>query len=311
MKKCLFSILVIFLLAGCSDKVEEELDTDIIFKEEIVSVSEIGNARGKVLADEILVEEIDEIFNGIFDLAIFESSTVEYGEITQGAGSNGEGKKVFCCKLPVNVKFIGTEKSVEKFVEYFKEIDNVVSFGEFNIESLEDDKYEVTTLVNFLGKATGGSLSTGKKQYAIKKNEVQVQEEEDIVLRDFDVSMIIRPNNSDSASISFGVTEEKDYRIYNDGNEKKDVNITFSNEGSKYYCEYSFGKDSTTKAEIKPSKNILFDILSCEVENSDDKVAVDLYIFNNSNKKVSLDIYDDKDGRVNISEKVGSVEVKK
>lgn len=311
MKKAFVGILMISLLTGCGERTKEETNTNIIFKEELAMVSEIGELKGKKLADEILIEDVNEIFKGIFDLAIFESSTVEYGEVLQGAGPDGNGGRVFCCKLPAIVKFTGSEESVEKFVEYFEELDNLVSFGEFNVECLEDGKYKVTTLINFLGKATGGSLSSGKKEYTIKKNEKEVKKEEDITLREFDISMVIRPSNSDASAISLGVVSDKDYRIYSDENMKKDVNVTFSNVDNKYYCEYNIGDGLVTKAEIKPSGNILFDILSCEVVKNDDEIATDLHIINNSNKKVSICTYDDDDKRINVVEKVGNVEVKK
>lgn len=310
MKKVLIAGLAVLLLSGCGNKTEKEENTDNIFKDELVLVSEIGDETGRVLADEILVEDVEEVFNGIFDLAIFESHSEEYGEVTQGAGSDGNGGRVFCCKLPVDVKFTGSEASVERFVEYFEEIDNVVSFGDFNVEKIEDEKYEVNTVINFLGKAAGGNLTSDTKNYTVKKNAVEVKEEDKVSLRDFDVSMLIRPSNSDSSAISLGVMSDKDYRIYSDDNEKHDIKVTFSNEGSKYYCKCAIGDNTTSNVVIQPDSKILFDILSCEVIEADDIISADVHIINNSNKKVSVVIHDDEDGRVKVVEKVGSVEVK-
>jgi len=311
MKKFLIGAVVVLLLSGCSNNnSQEKTSTSAIFKEEMTAVSKIGDLTGKKLSDELLIEDVKEVFNGIFDLAIFESHAEEYGEVTQGAGSNGEGKKVFCCKLPVNVTFVGTKASVKRFVEYFEEIENVVSFGDFKVKAIDEDKFEVNTIVNFLGKSTGGTLSPTKKEYTIRKNEVEVKEDDEFKLRDFDVSMIIRPSNSDSSAISLGVVEDKDYRIYSDENTKKDVTVTFSNEGGKYYSECSIGEIKSEKAQIKPNGNILFDILSCDIVEMDDEISVDLHIINNSNKKVSVITYND-DGRVNVVEKSGSIEVKK
>lgn len=310
MKKVLIAGLAVLLLSGCGNKTEKEENTDNIFKDELVLVSEIGDETGRVLADEILVEDVEEVFNGIFDLAIFESHSEEYGEVTQGAGSDGNGGRVFCCKLPVDVKFTGSEASVERFVEYFEEIDNVVSFGDFKVEKIEDEKYEVNTVINFLGKAAGGNLTSDTKNYTVKKNAVEVKEEDKVSLRDFDVSMLIRPSNSDSSAISLGVMSDKDYRIYSDDNEKHDIKVTFSNEGSKYYCKCAIGDNTTSNVVIQPDSKILFDILSCEVIEADDIISADVHIINNSNKKVSVVIHDDEDGRVKVVEKVGSVEVK-
>jgi len=311
MKKVLILALMVLVLTGCTDSSTKKESTSAIFKNEILAVSKIADAKNKELSNEILIEEIDEIFNGIFDLAIFESNSVEYGEITQGAGSDGKGGKVFCCKLPADVKFTGTKDSVKRFVEYFEEIDRVISFGDFKINELEDNKYEVTTTISFLGKATGGTVSKGKTGFSVKRNEVEVEQEEEIVLRNFDISMIIRPSNSDSSAIALGVMGDKDYRIYSAENKKKDIDVVFGNDGNKVFCEYSIDGEEKEKAYITPKGNILFDILSCDIIESDDEIKADVHIFNNTSKKVSVAIFDDKDSRVKIVEKVGSVEVKK
>ena len=133
---------------------------------------------------------------------------------------------------------------------------------------------------------------------------------QDIVLRDFDISMTVRPSNSDSASITLGVVDKADNRVYNDENAKKEVLVKFYNDGKKYYSEYRIGEDKLTTAQITPNGNILFDILSCEVIENGDNIAVDMKIVNNSDKKVSAKVYNDKDRRVSI-ETEGSVEVKR
>jgi len=311
MKKELIAVMFTFLLAGCGDINNKEISTNIIFKEELAIISKLEEEKGKFLANEILVEEINNIFNDIFKSEIFENTSIEYGEITQGAGSDGNGGRVFCCKLPVEVKFTGNEEAIKRFVDYFHEIDRVISFGEFEIIPLENNKYEVNTVINFLGKETGESLSKGEKKYTIQKNEVEVKEETETTLRDFDASMIIRPSNSDSAAISLGVVSDVDYRVYSDSNSKQDVSITFSNEGNKCFCEYRIGNGESKRTSINPKGKILFDVLSCDINKEDDDIKVDLHVINNSNKKVSVAVYDDDDGRVNIIEKVGNIEVKK
>lgn len=312
MKKGLIGVFVIFLLVGCgNNSTQEKPKVDVVFREELVAISKIGEEQGRKLPEQLILEEIKETFNGIFSLAIFESHSEEYGEIVQGAGSDGNGGKVFCCKLPVDVNFVGTEASVERFVEYFEEVEDVVSFGDFKVEALEDEKYKVNTIISFLGKDVGESLTSGKREFAIKKNEIDIKEEEEVSLRNFDVSMIIRPSNSDSVAISLGVINDKDYRVYSDENIIQDIRVTFSNIGSNYYCEYSIGDGDPIKVQIKPNRDILFDILSCDIVELDDKIGAALYISNNSNKKVSVNVYEDKDNRINIIKTVGNIEVKK
>lgn len=310
MKKIFTLILVTLLLSGCVKEPKEKISTNSIFKKELETISKIEDAKGKILVDTLLIENVQEVFDGIFDLAIFESSNVVYGEVTQGAGSDGNGGKVFCCKLPVEVNFVGTKESVERFVRYFSELDNVISFCNFKVEALDNQRYEVTTLINFLGKSTEEKIAENKKQYSVQKNTIEVEEVEDTALRSFDISMVIRPSNSDSSAISLGVVSDKDYRIYSDKNENQSVKVVFYREGKGYYCEYSIGDEKIKKSEISPDGDILFDILSCELVEADDEIMTDLHIINNSDKKVSIIIYEDEDERVKIVEKVGNVEVK-
>ncbi len=314
MKKLLIITLCIFLLSGCVEqKDNKEKNPNVIFKNELVMISDIGEARNKVLNNEIVEENVKNILDDIFSFAIFESSNVDIGEITEGTGPDGKGGRIFCCKLPVKLSFIGTEASIRKFVTYFDELDNVVSFSDFQIESLEEEgKYKVETIINFFGKTKSEAVAESKKAgYTIKKNQAEIKEEDEIVLRNFDISMVIRPSNSDASAISLGVESDQDYRIFDNDNSKKDVIVEFSNNGGKYYSKYSIDGENETTVNLKPNGDILFDIISCEVIEEDDDIRTDLHVINNSNKKVSLAIFGDKDKRVNIVEKTGSVEVKK
>ena len=236
---------------------------------------------------------------------------MEYGEISQGAGSDGNGGRIFCCKLPVKVNFIGTEYSVERFVRYFNDLNNAISFVEFNVEELDIGKYEVDALINFLGKSTGEKIVNNQKQYTVQRNTIEIEEASDTNLRAFDISMIIRPSNSDSSAISLGVVSDRDYRIYSDKNEKQKIKVIFSKEANEYYCEYSIGEEKIKKTKISPKGDIIFDILSCELVEIEDKIFTDLYIENNSDKKLSIAIYEDRDERVKVVEKIGNIEVKK
>ncbi len=310
MKKFLVCICTGLLLVGCGNKVDENKSVNVTFKDELAVVSDISEKKGRHLVDELLIGDIDKIFEDIFSYAVFESTSVEYGELMQGAGNDGNGGRIFCCKLPVNVRFTGTEDSIKKFVEYFDELESVISFGDFKITPIEDEKYEVLTTISFLGKDAGGNLNNGKNEYTIKKNQVEKDVVEDTTLRNFDISMILRPSNSDSAAISLGVVNEKDSRVYSDENLRQKVKVTFGNSGNSYYAEYSIGDEESIKATIKPKDKILFDILSCSVVESDDSIAVDLSIVNNSNKKVSVFTYEDNNKRINFVDKVGSIEVK-
>ena len=314
MRKLLIIIFCIGLFSGCGEvKESKEKNTNLIFKNELSMVSSIGEAKNKVLEEEIIEEDVKAFLDNIFSSTIFESSDIKLGGVVEGTGPDGKGGRIFCCKLPAEVSFIGTEESIKKFVKYFSELENVVSFGNFNIETLEEDeKYKVEAIINFFAKTKSETVGESKNTgYTIKMNQVEFKEEEEIVLRDFDISMVVRPSNSDASAISLGVESDKDYRIFDNDNSKKDIVVEFSNDGGKYYSKYSIDGEDETTTSLKPNGNILFDIISCDIIEKDDDIKVDLHVINNSNKKVSLAIYGDKDKRVNIVEKVGSIEVKK
>lgn len=314
MKKLLIITFCVVLLTGCMEKKDnKEENPNIIFKDELAMVSDIGQAKNKVLDNEIVEEDVRAILDSVFSFAIFESSNIDLGEVTEGTGPDGKGGRIFCCKLPAKVSFIGTEASVRKFVTYFNELENVVSFGNFQIDSLEEEgKYKVETIINFFGKTRTESVVQSKNSgYTIKKNQVDIKEEEEITLRNFDISMVIRPSNSDASAISLGVESDKNYRIFDNDNSKKNVTVEFFNDGGKYYSKYSIDGENETTATLKPNGNILFDIVSCEIIEQDDEIKTDLHVINNSNKKVSIAIFGDKDNRVNIVEKSGNIEVKK
>lgn len=313
MRKLLIIIFCVILFSGCYEvKESKEKNTNLIFKNELAMVSSIGEAKGKVLNEEIVMEDVENILDGIFSFAIFENSNIRVGEVVEGTGPDGKGGRIFCCKLPVELNFVGTEDSIKKFVKYFDELENVVSFGDFEIEPVEEEKYKVEAIINFFGKTRAESLASNNKvEYTIKKNQVDVREEEDIILRDFDISMVIRPSNSDASAVSLGVESTQNSRIFDNDNSKKDVVVEFFNDGGKYYAKYSIDGENETTASLKPNGNILFDIVSCEIIEKDDDIKADLHVINNSNKKVSIAIYGDKDKRVDIVEKTGSIEVKK
>lgn len=312
MKRILAIFFIIFCLTGCSsynNEKKESNNPDKVFEEELKMLSSINELPNKKLADEVTKENVEGILDELFQFAVFEENSSEYGEVIQGIGSDGNGGRIYCCKLPVNITFLGDGSTIDKFVRYFYDLENVVSIGNFNIEMLQEGKVKVETVVNFLGKSASASLTSNKKEYSIKHNAVDVEMVSDIVLRDFDISMTLRPSNSDSAAITLGVVEKQDYRVYNDENAKKEVTVNFYKEGKRYYCSYKIGDDSFTKAEINPKGNILFDILSCDLVEEDDEIGVDVKISNESDKKVSTIIYNDNDKRVNIAKTSGNIEV--
>ena len=310
MRKISIFLFAILFLAGCASSAKEATNPNVIFKEELETIALVNDMQDKILIEELKKEDAEELLDELFQFAVFEDSIIEYGDIIEGIGSDGKGGRTFCSKLPVDITFVGGEGAIKKFAKYFTELDNVVSIGNFDIEVLSEDKYKVNTVVSFMGKGSTSTLSKRAKEYSIKQNKIEIDEVEEIVLRDFDISMTVRPSNSDSASITLGVVDKVDNRVYSDENSKKEVFVRFYNDGKKYYSEYKIGEDKLITAQINPNGNILFDILSCEIVENGDNILVDMKVVNNSDKKVSVKVFNDKDKRVGLVTE-GNIEVKR
>lgn len=306
MKRILFLVIVLTVLTGCS-KEEKRLTPDEIFKETISFAYDIENKGGKIILKDISQEKVSEIINTKLQEMDLNEVSISFGTTNQGIGPDGNGNRVICYKLPTTFNFKGDKAKIEKFVNALSEINSQISINKFDIAEFEDE-YSVSCVVSFLGEMNSVGFSGAKGGISLEKNSKE-QETKQFSLRDFDLNLTIRPTNSDAASITIGTTDA-DTCIYSDNNRNENITINFTKEGLSYYAEYSFGDSGESKkVSIKPKGDILFDILSCDKVLDEDEIKANININNTTGKKASVIVYKDKDGRVNISDKTGSVEV--
>lgn len=307
MKKFFLPALVALLLVGCSNNTNEPVNPDTVFKEEIAKVLAIETTSHKNLINDISNEMIADIVNDIMSNEYLGSLYASYGAESQGIGSDANGNKVFCYKLPVEFDLDGGEKEVKEFAHELEEVPVKIAVSRFDVSN-KDDKFHVNAVVNFLGDIESTSISSNSSSPVnFKKNTVEVNEDKGISLRDFDVNLTIRPSNSDSSSIALGVKNSSKC-LYSDDNAKHDIIVNFSKQSGKFYAEYSINGGKSITESFSSSGDIKFDILSCDRVLNDDYITVDLTINNDSGKKVSVVIYDD-DNRVNVVSKSGNVTI--
>lgn len=306
MRKIILSALVAFMLVGCSNTKPEEINPNKIFSEDINRALNIENTSKKVLMSDMSNDEIVNIVTDMMNNEHLRKLSVNYGSESEGIGTNDKGEKIFCHKIPVTFSLDGGESSVHEFVEELDAIPSKIAVSKFDIIN-KDEEFHVDAIVNFLGNMDSTSISSSKSSN-VKKNAINVDEEEKVVLRDFDFNLTIRPSNSDSSAVMLGVKNSRNC-LYSDDNIDHDVVVNFSSKNGKVYAEYSIdGEDSRTES-FTPNGEIKFDILSCERVLNDDYIDVNLTINNSSDKKVSVVIYDDEDSRVKVKSKSDNVDV--
>lgn len=294
-------ILVCIVLTGCTQE-EKELTVDEIFKEDLRIAYEISSEEGKKILEDISVEKVKDIMKDI-------DANITYKEITQGIANDENNVKTACVKLPVDIKLIGNEEEIKGFITDIHEMDNRISVGDINISKV-DEEYEIDLTVNFFGKMKAENLKVGNSSVSSNVQVVEGKKDEanEVTLRDFNVFMILRPSNSDAASVTLEFKNNESVIMY-DNNEIENISIDISKEEGKYFCLVK-SDEINEKIEIKNVGNkIVMDILSCEKKEKTDMVGVNLEVNNLSGKKADIVIYEDSDKRVNIKTS-GDVEVK-
>lgn len=308
MRRFVLPALVALLLVGCSNNTNEPINPDTVFKDEISKVLALENTSRKSLIEDMNSDMIVDIVNDIMSNEHLGNLYASYGIESQGIGSDSNGNKVFCYKFPVEFDLDGGEQEVKAFANELEEIPVKINVSRFDVTN-KDDEFHVNAIVNFLGDMDSMSLSDNSSSpINFKKNTVEVEEEKELVLRDFDINLTIRPSNSDSSAIAIGV-KNSNKCLYSDENSKHDIIVNFSKKNDKFYAEYSINGGSSMTESFKTTGDIKFDILSCDRLLDDDNIGVNLTINNNSGKKVSTIIYDDGDKRVKVVGKSGNVTV--
>jgi len=295
---------LIFLLAGCGETIPKDKANDKV--EELTEQAFLLNENKNPFMQELSVETVEGI---VFQMKEQNDSlmnvTETYGTINEGLTDDGTGKRVLCYKLPITFSFSGNESVVNDFFTFFRGVDSKFVVNEFEVEELESD-YSVECIISFIGQSVSKDSNVKSNALTMVKNNGVVKEEEEVVLRDSEVNLTVRPSNSDAAAVA--LSTETGNAVYCDENKEISVKTTFYKEGNSYYCKYSVGEETQTD-KITIADVIKFDILSCKRKIDEDKISVNLVIENQLSKKVDVVVYKDSDKRVKIT-KSGSVEVK-
>ena len=306
MKNCLFifTVISVLFLTGCGVNNVEQRDNNVNELTELAfSLNELENP----FMEDISEENVEQ---AIFDMKLQNDKLVgineTYGKVHEGLIDSGDGKKVTCYKLPVTFSFNGNKALMTDFINSLKAATTKVMMSRFDLEG-ENDAYSLNCVVNFIGSSSKTGYSGRSQSFSMVKSETPVEDDDEIVLRDSEINLTIRPSNSDGAAVT--VSSELKNSVYSDENKEINVNTTFYKEGNGYYCKYTVENQVQTD-KITVGNDIKFDILSCKKVLDDDAISVNLVIDNQTSKKVSVVVYNDPDERVKVSQS-RSVEVSK
>lgn len=295
--------LFVFLLAGCGVKDESELVKEKITEltNQAFSLNDAGKEFIPNLSQELVKDLIYQVKS---ENSVLSGMTESYDAISEGLTDGEFGKKVLCYKLPVTFRFNGDEENVKTFLSCLSGLDSKIVMNKFEIDEAENG-FDVECLVCFIGESTVSGVGGSSNALSLVKKDKSVKEEEEIVLRNFDVNLTVRPSNSDAASVV--LSTEAGNSLKSDENAVIGVTARFYKENGQFYCKYSVGDDKQTD-KITVGSDVKFDILSCKKKLDTDAISVNLSIQNDLSVPVSVIIYNDYDNRVNIT-KNGSVEV--
>lgn len=297
------AVVFTFLLAGCAVVEPKETVSDRVV--ELTEQAFLLNNEVKDFMPNLSREAVEDL---VYQMENENSNLIgidtAYDSITEGLTDDAAGKKVICYKLPVTFSFTGNERTIEDFLKWLNSVNSKVVMNKFELSELETD-YDVKCLVCFIGESAISGIGSNSNAVSLIKKDKTVKEEEEIVLRDFDVNLTVRPSNSDAASVT--VATENGNALRSDENSTIKAVAKFYKEGSQCYCQYSLGNETQTD-KISVGNEVKFDVLSCKHKLDTDLISVDLNVQNNLSIPVDVVVYNDSDNRVKIT-KTGSVEV--
>lgn len=164
----------------------------------------------------------------------------------------------------------------------------------YNVTYLEPSKLQGTT--NIFKQATGNYSASSNKETT-------------------DFFILLNQPEADIDAVIVGQSNDvsEDTYLASDVNDVQEVTVTFTGEDGEYNANYSIGNDDYGEDGVDFVKDgtILLQIISSERLSSSDKVAVNLYIVNNTDTTVIVEtINEDSDNpRVNIKGKTGQITV--
>lgn len=275
--------------------------------------SEVAEAKAKPSLEQVVEESNKEKTKEDVEEKLEE--TKELGEEQADKRDEGESKETKVEQMKVSVSFNGTYKNVTKFVKLVSEYERLLAMPNINITASGNDEVSGTLDLEFYSIPKINSYEDAKylkwsfdEKYG-KENPFLEGSQSLLAARTseenkYAIVMALKGVNSDLPSLTLGKENDltRETYIYNDENEKVDVEIEVNKEGGKYYIKYktekaSYPSDySKNGIELKSvdEENINIGIYSSKRIGIDDKVGANIKVINNTNnKKVSLTIIDD------------------
>lgn len=275
--------------------------------------SEVAEAKAKPSLEQVVEESNKEKTKEDVEEKLEE--TKELGEEQADKRDEAESKETKVEQMKVSVSFNGTYKNVTKFVKLVSEYERLLAMPNINITASGNDEVSGTLDLEFYSIPKINSYEDAKylkwpfdEKYG-KENPFLEGSQSLLAARTseenkYAIVMALKGVNSDLPSLTLGKENDltRETYIYNDENEKVDVEIEVNKEGGKYYIKYktekaSYPSDySKNGIELKSvdEENINIGIYSSKRIGIDDKVGANIKVINNTNnKKVSLTIIDD------------------
>ncbi|MEW8995113.1 hypothetical protein [Clostridium sp.] len=275
--------------------------------------SEVAEAKAKPSLEQVVEESNKEKTKEDVEEKLEE--TKELGEEQADKRDEGDLKETTVEQMKVSVSFNGTYKNVTKFVKLVSEYERLLAMPNINITASGNDEVSGTLDLEFYSIPKINSSEDAKylkwpfdEKYG-KENPFLEGSQSLLAARTseenkYAIVMALKGVNSDLPSLTLGKENDltRETYIYNDENEKVDVEIEVNKEGGKYYIKYKTEKSSYPSdyskngIELKnvDEENINIGIYSSKRVGIDDKVGANIKVINNTNnKKISLTIIDD------------------
>ena len=300
---------VMILLASCNNSEKINIEPERLFKAELKNVYSAYETTDKILIDNISNEKIKRIIDRVLENIEYSDLEIICADVDEGVVRN-DGQRVMVLKLPTQIKLKANEKNIKEILNKVVKLDEKIVVDDISIIKSEN-VYELNCIISFCGKLNEKTEKNESPKITLEEVSGNKSETNRIILRNSNLLMILRPYNSDSATLTLGLTDDKSGNsyVYYDINKKVNLGIDFYKENNKYYCEYKNIDGNMLKSEINiKDDKIMFDVLSCANTASEDLLKVELKLVNKTDKVVDVKIFDDVNDRVSII-KNGNVEV--
>lgn len=241
-----------------------------------------------------------------------DEQAVQGSETTKTSDSTGAtSEQKFVEQMKVSVSFSGTYSNVTKFIKMMSEYDRLVAMPNITITASGKEEVSGTLDLEFysipkLNKEEDSKYlkwpyadKEGKENPFLAGSTAASNKTRE---NGYELVMSLKSTNSDLPSITLGRESDKakGTYVYNDENQKVEIEIQVNEVGSKYYIKYKTPKSSYPSnysengIELKNIEgDITVGVYSSIRTDINDKVGANIKVKNSTEKKVSITIVDD------------------